>query len=551
LAVVAAGVGMLATGMFWGVPVSKSICGALRVLDGEVPYRDFWSMYAPGQFYAVAALFAMFGRHVLIQAAAVVLIRALTGGVLYRICRRLGADRPVAAGLALLFVGSLVKPAPELTTYPPALLCLLIAVERIVCYLRDDRRVSLPWIGVWLGIAACFKHDVAAYAAVSISLTFFVTWYGLGGRRSAAWLHPVKASAKLAAGALAVFLPAASLIAWSAGPDVWQRLVVFPATDFRAVRDEPYQPLLPSWQPIADWAEDWRDVYKARAVIAGQAGWLMCNVPQWVFVIAAGWLAVRRRQIDAKTIATAAFFLICLPPFWLAAHIQQNTHIYSMAVFSLLLAGMAQIRLATVARSRRRLRGLLVAGVGVYACGLLAQPAMGLFRTVVQWPESRRLDLPGTAGIRVPQDDHEVYDNITRFIRTHVPPTERIYVGVKRHDAIVINNLRFYYLSGRRNCCRYDELHPGVTDRDDVQREIIDALETHAVRCVVLWRFGWSEATLNEIKARNQDALPGLGSTRLDTYLAARFETIAQYGEYDLMWRKDLPPPVTDRVTGR
>ncbi len=52
-ALVIAAVGFLVflPGAFWGLPFGKTICGALRVLEGQVPYRDFWSMYAPRRLY--------------------------------------------------------------------------------------------------------------------------------------------------------------------------------------------------------------------------------------------------------------------------------------------------------------------------------------------------------------------------------------------------------------------------------------------------------------------------------------------------------------------
>jgi hypothetical protein len=38
---------LLAVGSFWGLPSGKAVAGALVILDGGVPYRDFWTMYAP------------------------------------------------------------------------------------------------------------------------------------------------------------------------------------------------------------------------------------------------------------------------------------------------------------------------------------------------------------------------------------------------------------------------------------------------------------------------------------------------------------------------
>ena len=52
------------------------VVGAQRVLDGEIPYRDFWNLYAPGQLYAVAGLFRLFGSSILTEELWDVAIRA-------------------------------------------------------------------------------------------------------------------------------------------------------------------------------------------------------------------------------------------------------------------------------------------------------------------------------------------------------------------------------------------------------------------------------------------------------------------------------------------
>src|SRR6266568_6076225 len=35
--------------------------GGLRILDGQIPYRDFFSFYTPGSFYLLAGAFKVFG----------------------------------------------------------------------------------------------------------------------------------------------------------------------------------------------------------------------------------------------------------------------------------------------------------------------------------------------------------------------------------------------------------------------------------------------------------------------------------------------------------
>jgi hypothetical protein len=43
--------------------------GSTRVLSGDIPYRDFYANYGPGQFYVLAALFKVFGPSRSMQAA--------------------------------------------------------------------------------------------------------------------------------------------------------------------------------------------------------------------------------------------------------------------------------------------------------------------------------------------------------------------------------------------------------------------------------------------------------------------------------------------------
>src|SRR6266851_586157 len=37
------------------------LLGGQRILDGQIPYRDFFFFYTPGSFYLLAAMFKVFG----------------------------------------------------------------------------------------------------------------------------------------------------------------------------------------------------------------------------------------------------------------------------------------------------------------------------------------------------------------------------------------------------------------------------------------------------------------------------------------------------------
>src|SRR5688572_8142355 len=121
---------LLLPGAFFGLPSSAAISGALHWLEGELPYRGFWTLYAPGSSALLAGLFALFGKHLIVAAIAGVVVLAAACGALTALLKRCGVAPQPAAGAALLFAASQWRIAPALNTWQPALLLLLIAAER-------------------------------------------------------------------------------------------------------------------------------------------------------------------------------------------------------------------------------------------------------------------------------------------------------------------------------------------------------------------------------------------------------------------------------------
>ena len=71
------------------------------------------------------------------------------------------------------------------------------------------------------------------------------------------------------------------------------------------------------------------------------------------------------------------------------------------------------------------------------------------------------------------------------------------------------------------------------------QQEIIRDIEHHNVRAAIIWKFGWPDTVLDQYRSGFKAATDDGGATLLNEYIAERFEPIAQYDEYVLMWRKD------------
>ncbi len=535
LALFALAIAVLAPGLLLGPADSKGTGGALRVLAGEVPYRDFWTMYAPGQFYAQALLFRFFGVSYLVQGIACVLVRAASGVVFHRMLTRLEVGpRPVVV-LWAVFVIAFWRISPELTSYPPALLLGLLGLDRVMVSHRVGGARPLFAAGLCFGAAAWFKHDVAAYFAGASVLALVLR--GVSRRRSEAWASPAAAVGRLALGCAVTAGPVLAWLAVVAGADAWHDLVVFPATDFQLVRSELYPGPILDLAPFTALLAPGEDVLVAWRN-AGQTlrEWSLTQLPAVVFVAAGIVMVLRRRALEPRDAACAVTLLLGLPFFFAAAHVQQNTHLDSMAVLSLALLALG---LRGAVRPVPRI--LLIAGIALYAGSFLLEASMRVGEFATSFGSARSVGFPAARGIRMKERYAAPYERIVGFVRENVPEGERIHAGVDRHDAIVGNDQNFYVLSGRLPATRYNELHPGVVDREDVQREMIADLEHHGVNCVVIWyfRFGDPDKRVERRRAR----IPEVGSDVLDRYLAEEFDEIARIGQYGLRWRKGVPAP--------
>jgi len=109
------------------------VYGAERVLRGDTPYRDFWTIYSPGQFYTLAAVLKLFGSFVLVERVWDLFVRSLLG-------------------LAIFFVGF------KLTGFKPAVLCWLVAT-------------------FWLGYIGYYNYPLFPAMLFSLASLLFIMNY--------------------------------------------------------------------------------------------------------------------------------------------------------------------------------------------------------------------------------------------------------------------------------------------------------------------------------------------------------------------------------------
>ncbi len=509
------------------------LVGAARVAGGAVPYRDFWSIYGPGQFHLLALLFRLFGVSILVVRVASVATWFLLGWIVFRTGLRLLSPAlatvvALAAVIQVDFFGFHGAPVPT------AVLLAMASSYFLVAYLQTRRPRHLLSCGLLLGLVPVFRHDIGGYtlaAQVLVLVPYLLagTPEKLSGIRTRAAGH----FGRYVLGTSVSFLPVFAYYLITVTPGVlYDTLIRFPATIFPGVRELPYPPLFPPG--LFD-----RPLLEALHHFQFYVPFLV-----WLLVLIQIAVAVRRR--GRKTLLTTGlwvrlYFLLLAVFFFGQAAVRSDIyHLLPTMIPVLMLLGLlvhehdgsltgwagrvVQITVAVslvcsvgypieqkLEDSGRDLRGLATvftheAPEGMHAFGL--DRAKGIFG--------------------FPHFTH--YETVIATVQSITRPDEPVFVGNVFHDRIFVNDVMFYYLLDRPVPTRYHELHPGLADTPEVQREIIEELESLPVRYVVLWY------APEHFHTEPNDSMKSTGVTLLDTYIRETYQRIGgrqwDYGIY-------------------
>src|SRR5256885_9378206 len=138
--------------------IGYNLYASERVLDGDVPFRDFHTLYPPAIFYLNAALFKWMGVSLHTALLGVLVFKALTVVVIYLSGRQVMPRTwaLVAALSALLWL----RPNGPFKSVPMHYGALFLALAMYLLLKHENRqRHFLVFLaGASLGLVALFKH---------------------------------------------------------------------------------------------------------------------------------------------------------------------------------------------------------------------------------------------------------------------------------------------------------------------------------------------------------------------------------------------------------
>jgi 4-amino-4-deoxy-L-arabinose transferase-like glycosyltransferase len=149
-----------------------------RILEGELPYTDFYAVQAPGTFYIAAALTKLFGTSLLAGRVFMQLQGLLIVALSYLVVRQAtgnGRAAVVAAISTTVFSAAHHFRMPWYST--DACICLLAASWFAILWLAH-RKVWLVFAaGVALGLATLFKQNLGVFVATAHGLMLlWIDW---------------------------------------------------------------------------------------------------------------------------------------------------------------------------------------------------------------------------------------------------------------------------------------------------------------------------------------------------------------------------------------
>ena len=521
--------------------------GAARVARGELPYRDFWSMYGPGSFFVIAGFFQAFGETQAVARGFDMLCRTAIVWLVFALVARVVGGWRAAALAALCALGLLVVAAAyEFPVYPAFALSLLalLCVSRAMA--TPGRAIGWFAAGLAAGLAATFRHDLGSYALAACAYACWASRAlaaqatGLAAGGAGAGLAPALAPGPtgraprlgpgiaLAVGFVLAFgVPMAALLQHVPLADAFENLVRIPALVYGPNRHLPFpQPLaalreavaLGSVKPLAALA------YYAPmgiAIAAALASWRVRRGARR----AAPAGAVSAQQIGFETAALLTA-LFCLKA-WVRIG---SIHVMPALVLAVVPGAILAVRSGSRAWQALAVAAVVaVVGVRLVAASPsagaegVAAPTQGAATAsaLSRWVGCEPTRIARLRCFHIDPARAAVLD----FLDRHAVPDVPIYVGAGRHDKLFVNDVELYFFSGLPAPTRWHDLHPGVQTTLAVQTEMVAALRARPPQFVVV-NTRWDDYVEPNDSARSS------GVTLLDDYLRAHYEPVFRSGSF-------------------
>jgi hypothetical protein len=499
-----------------------AVFNATRVMKGDVPYRDFWAIYPPGQSFALAAIFRMFGETLFVARLYDTIVRLIIVVGVYLI-----GKRTTTYPLALLWctIATLFLASAGFYAYAvfPALAFGVLSIVSLLEYVNTKKRQWLLVTGMLVGSAMVFRWDIGLYAGTSVVLTITLFHCIRIVQESEPAIKALFATSKLllivVVAGLLVVVPSYGYLGFVSGfRNLWAQVVIFPTSMLFEVRWLPYPSIIPSSFPFR------LSIWAFRRAYPELEKWLQFYLPLFIYGISfcyCGFSVLRKSlPLSATLIGTIALSILGVLLFGQALSRYDYVHVVPSSIVAFIVATLLVHDVV----------GSIHNSIIKYCC-MLPLICIGVvyfgspIRTVLNnvSPLGCYSHVSKASCVYLNRDQEQAVE----YIRAHTIDDESIFVGNRRHDLIFVNDVGFYFLSNRLSATKYHDLFPGVATTRAVQEVIVHDVESKNVNWIILMNMPQSGEPNNSSVSS--------GVHYLDDFIRSKYFRVAAFGDYEIL----------------
>lgn len=419
------------------------LVGGMRVLSGDIPYQDFWTIYSPGVYY-FSAFIQLLSEQIWVQKFIAVVISFVVALQLNSIFSLITNKRNYA-----VFIATIILSGFGLKYLNPAGLGLMIGLfsaTHTLKYFKTNDVKHILYSGLLIGLTSLVRHDFAMYLFIPVLLSLI---FDMNKE------NVVLSLSKLLLGllpAIIVYVLFGAVVGFS---NMIEQLIVFPLTEFSVARALPF-PLIWEARAISDSLSN----YFFNVWIA-----LVFLLPPFLAILN---YIFYRRHLQASLYV---FFGLLVLLFYNQA---LNRSDYSHLLPALLLS----IPLLFAMIYSMQIRFYKWLALSIVTIVLLLIPIAKKFNFAKQNYMSNTLvkaNLDRMDFIYIEPLQQAQFSYLAE-LNSKIIQDEPTFIGLKNMNTIEVNNVLSYYILGLKPVVKYHELHPGIADRKKYQSELLYSL---------------------------------------------------------------------------
>lgn len=477
------------------------LVGAGNILKGLIPYKDFWTLYTPGQFYLFAIL-EVFSKDVLILRVFSLLINFALIFVGYKFFDK----RKNITWLYLLIVASVFSLYPLFFRSVISGVTLISAnLIFLIKYFRSSNKKYLLYAGSIMGFAAIFRHDMAgiSYLIFIILLPMIdIKFNKINFKQS------LKSLLYYILGTSLIFIPLLLYFLINVKSDeLINQLIYFPMNDFSNARELG----LPNFIDLLS-------LNSIKDIVVGLWESLLFYFPVLIGIYTFIRIILNFKSISNDTKIILYLLISTSFVFYVHALLRPDTeHVIPSVIISLIIL-LKNFELTQNNKFQKFVKATLII---FFVTVPIMYKIIDLNRYVIN---GTKFNSENISYIYGPKYGGELINKVSNAIESNTNINDKIYLAPGSHFKVDKNAILLYYMTNRQPAVKYYEVHPGISDSKPVQNYLIKNLKLNNAKLIVKEHIYSLEDKSN--------------TTIIDKYISNNYIKINNYDNFDILIRK-------------